>query len=172
MKTINPSLRPSLASQRTYLWTGAFVAGNLILPQLFHALGMGGTVYLPILFFTLLAVLRMGPACGILTAVASPLLANLLFGMPQGGMLGVVLVKSVVLACAAAAWIGRYGRLNVFSGLGVIASWELAGFAALSLLTGSPATAWNEILASWPAVGIQLTLILAVGSAGGKSQSS
>lgn len=38
---------------KTYLTALLFIAGNLVLPQLFHLIPQGGTTWLPIYFFTL-----------------------------------------------------------------------------------------------------------------------
>ena len=44
---------------RTYLTALIFVAGNVVLPQLFHLFPSGGTTWLPIYFFTLIWSLQI-----------------------------------------------------------------------------------------------------------------
>ena len=58
---------------RTYLTASIFVAGNIVLPQLFHLLPQGGITWLPIYFFTLVAAYKYGWQVGLLTALCSPL---------------------------------------------------------------------------------------------------
>ena len=76
-----------LGSLKTYLLAAAFVIGNIALPQLCHLVPQGGLILLPIYFFTLIAAYKYGFTVGLLTAVLSPLVNNLLFGMPASGML-------------------------------------------------------------------------------------
>lgn len=40
---------------KTYLAAALFLAGNIVLPQLFHTIRLGGPTWLPIYFFTLVA---------------------------------------------------------------------------------------------------------------------
>ena len=102
-----------LGSLKTYLLAAAFVIGNIALPQLCHLVPQGGLILLPIYFFTLIAAYKYGFTVGLLTAVLSPLVNNLLFGMPASGMLPIILVKSTFLALAQAAlqdiWLGYPG---------------------------------------------------------------
>lgn len=83
------------ADARTYLAAALFVAGNLALPQLCHAVHMGGPTWLPIYFFTLVGAYKYGWRVGLLTALASPLLNSVLFGMPLPAMLPAIVLKSL-----------------------------------------------------------------------------
>lgn len=57
---------------KTYLTALLFVAGNMILPQIFHLVPQGGITWLPIYFFTLVAAYKYGWKVGLLTGVLSP----------------------------------------------------------------------------------------------------
>ena len=46
------------AELRTWLIAGAFIAGNILLPQLAHLLPQGGVTWLPIYLFTLVAAYK------------------------------------------------------------------------------------------------------------------
>lgn len=72
----------TFASRRTYLLALAFIAGNVVLPQICHLVPQGGMILLPIYFFTLIGAFAFGWRVGILTAIASPLINCALFGMP------------------------------------------------------------------------------------------
>lgn len=67
---------------RTYWLAVLFALGNLLLPQLFHLVPNGGMTWLPIYFFTLVGAFKYGWRVGLLTAIASPLVNSVLFGMP------------------------------------------------------------------------------------------
>lgn len=95
---------------KTYLTALLFIAGNLVLPQLFHLIPQGGTTWLPIYFFTLVGAYKYGWKAGLLTAVASPLLNSWLFGMPMPAVLPAILLKSVILAIAAGYAARRFRK--------------------------------------------------------------
>ncbi|MDD4199692.1 MAG: ECF transporter S component [Paludibacter sp.] len=101
MKTTATFHNLSFAEAKTYLFATLFVAGNIILPQLAHLIPNGGPMLLPIYFFTLIAAYKYGIRTGMLTAVLSPVINSLLFGMPVAAMLPVILIKSSLLAIAA-----------------------------------------------------------------------
>lgn len=148
---IVPSL--TLRSSRTYVWAGVFVAGNLLFPQLCHLLGTGGPVLLPILFFTLIAAVRFGPVCGMVTALLSPLANHLLFGMPETAMLPVLLAESVAMVLAFAWFSGRLSPVWTFAA--TVLAYQGTALAMLVLLTGSLSAASGSVLATWPAVLLQ-----------------
>ena len=102
---------------RAYTMAALFVAGNIVLPQLCHLVPQGGLVWLPIYFFTLVAAYKFGLTAGLLTAIASPVVNSLLFGMPAAASLPIILIKSVLLAVAAAFMRGSLGRCPCRSGL-------------------------------------------------------
>lgn len=70
------------ANAKTYLAAALFAVGNILLPQLCHQVHLGGPTWLPIYFFTLVGACKYGWRVGLLTAVVSPLVNSLLFGMP------------------------------------------------------------------------------------------
>ena len=86
---------------KTYFAAALFILGNLVLPQLCHLIPQGGLTLLPIYFFTLIAAYKYGWKVGLLTAVFSPVLNHLLFGMPPAGVLSAILLKSILLAVVA-----------------------------------------------------------------------
>ena len=80
---------------KTYLFATLFVAGNIILPQLCHLIPNGGHIFLPIYFFTLIASYKYGMKVGLMTAVLSPIVNSLLFGMPPAAVVPSILIKSI-----------------------------------------------------------------------------
>ena len=73
----------SFGNIKTYLFAFLFIAGNILLPQLCHLIPAGGPTLLPIYFFTLIAAYKYGFRVGLLTALLSPVINHLLFGMPE-----------------------------------------------------------------------------------------
>ncbi len=86
---------------RTYGFSALFIAGNILLPQLCHTIHLGGPMLLPIYFFTLIGAYKYGWRVGLLTAVLSPFINSMLFGMPLPEVLPAILSKSILLAAAA-----------------------------------------------------------------------
>ncbi len=117
------------ANVRTYLFAVLFIAGNIILPQLCHLLPNGGLMLLPIYFFTLIAAYKYGIWVGLLTAILSPLMNNLLFGMPPMGSLPVILIKSTLLAIAAAYAAHRSGKITIWALLAAVLAYQIVGTA-------------------------------------------
>lgn len=114
---------------KTYLFAMLFVVGNIALPQLCHLVPMGGPTLLPIYFFTLIAAYKYGFRVGLLTAILSPVINHLLFAMPSAAVLPILLVKSGLLA-GAAALAARYAKtVSLFAILGVVLSYQIIGIA-------------------------------------------
>lgn len=121
---------------RTYLAASLFILGNLVLPQLFHLLPQGGMIWLPIYFFTLIGAYKYGWKVGLLTALFSPLINSLLFGMPLPVALPAILLKSVLLAVAAGLAAARFQRISLpiltlvvlaYQGIGTLGEWAIIG---------------------------------------------
>ena len=128
----------SFANVKTYLFALLFVAGNIILPQLCHLIPMGGPTLLPIYFFTLIAAYKFGIRVGLLTALLSPVVNHLLFGMPAAAVLPAILIKSGLLAIAASA-IAPYAKDQVTLGglLIAVLSYQIIGTAFEWMLCGN-----------------------------------
>lgn len=141
---------------RTYLVAASFIAGNILLPQLCHAIPNGGATLLPIYFFTLVAAYKFGWKAGLLTAILSPLANTLLFGMPLVSALPVIMIKSVLLASAAgyAAW--RFNKLSLPIIAGVVLSYQIAGGILELIYTGSLAAAIQDLRIGLPGILVQI----------------
>ncbi|MBU3855682.1 MULTISPECIES: ECF transporter S component [Bacteroides] len=122
---------------KTYLTALLFIAGNLVLPQLFHLIPQGGTTWLPIYFFTLVGAYKYGWKAGLLTAVASPLLNSWLFGMPMPAVLPAILLKSVILAIAAGYAARRFRKITLPLLLAVVLTYQILGTLGEWAMTGN-----------------------------------
>lgn len=145
-----------IRDQAFYGWSAAFILGNLALPQLCHLASLGGKVFLPIYFFTLIAAYQCGWKVGVLTALASPLLNSLLFGMPPPAVLPAILVKSLLIA-GLTPFIVRQCRGNMLPALIlIVAGYQLLGGAFEWAWTGSWAAAAQDIRLGWPGMIFQI----------------
>lgn len=112
---------------KAYLAAALFVAGNIAVPQLCHLVPGGGPTWLPIYFFTLVGAYKYGWRVGLLTAVASPIVNSLGFGMPAAAALPAILLKSVLLAIAA-GWAARhFGRVRLWILAAVVLTYQTLG---------------------------------------------
>lgn len=144
-----------LNNVRTYLFATVFVIANLLLPQLVHLIPQGGLIFLPIYFFTLIAAYKFGIHVGLLTAVLSPLANNLLFGMPPAELLPVIVVKSVILALAAAMAAKYFGKVSFWGILMAILAYQLIGTGMEWAITQNFYTALQDFRIGIPGMCIQ-----------------
>ena len=122
---------------KTYLFVTLFVAGNIIFPQLCHLIPNAGHIFLPIYFFTLIASYKYGMKVGVMTAVLSPAVNSILFGMPAAAVVPSIMIKSVFLAIAA-SWVAeKSNKVSLWSVLLVILSYQLFGSLVEWIMTGS-----------------------------------
>lgn len=142
---------------KTYLTALLFVMGNVVLPQLCHLVPQGGMIFLPIYFFTLIGAYKFGWSVGVLTALFSPLVNSALFGMPAVALLPVILVKSTLLALAAAWVASRLRAWNLFLQLVlVVLAYQLLGGLFEWAWTGSLASALQDWRLGMPGMCLQI----------------
>ena len=145
-----------LTQTRTYLLALVFVVGNVVLPQLCHLIPQGGLILLPIYFFTLVGAYKYGLRLGLLTAVFSPVVNHLLFGMPAAGVLPILLIKSSLLAVAAAVMASRSGKVTIPLLLLVVLSYQFVGGLVEWAVTGSLAAALQDFRLGLPGLAVQV----------------
>lgn len=129
METSTKLYSLSFDNVKTYFFALLFVAGNVALPQLCHLVPAGGPTLLPIYFFTLIAAYKYGFRVGLLTAILSPVINHLLFTMPAATVLPAILIKSGLLAGAAALAARYIKKISLPALLGVILTYQVAGTA-------------------------------------------
>lgn len=118
----------SLREVRTYVFAAAFVVGNIVFPQLCHALmAKGGLIFLPIYFFTLIGAYKYGSKVGMVTAILSPVINSVAFGMPAAAALPMILMKGVLLAGIASMVAKRSGKVSILALLGVVLAYQVIG---------------------------------------------
>ena len=141
---------------KTYLFATVFVVGNLVLPQLTHLIPQGGLIFLPIYFFTLIAAYKYGIRVGLLTAILSPLVNNLLFGMPPAAVLPIILIKSVLLALAAAAAAKHFGKVSILGILLAVLAYQFIGMGAEWAINQSFTAALQDVRIGLPGMLLQV----------------
>ena len=145
-----------ITETRFYALTALFIAGNVVLPQLCHLIPQGGLILLPIYFFTLIASYRYGFAAGLSTAICSPLINHLLFGMPSAAVLPILLIKSTLLALFA-AWIGqRIGRVTLWGVSLAVLAYQGVGMLFEWTMTGSLQAAVQDVVLGYPGLVLQV----------------
>ncbi len=141
---------------RTYFTAALLVAGNLLLPQLFHLFPQGGATWLPIYFFTLIGAWCYGWRVGLLTAIASPLLNNFLYGMPLIQVLPAILLKSTLLALLAAWTAHRCRQVSLLLLTCVVVGYQTIGCLCEWGLTGSWIIACQDFRIGIPGMLLQI----------------
>ena len=148
-------LNLSVVNFKTYLFSALFVIGNLVLPQICHFIPDGGKILLPIYFFTLIASYKFGLKVGLLTALFSPLMNSLFFGMPMVAMLPIILIKSTLLAVAA-SWLAQKSRSVSLGLIAVtILAYQLVGGLAEWAITADFNAAIQDFRLGFPGILIQ-----------------
>lgn len=140
----------------TYVAAMLFIAGNIILPQICHLFSLGGPTWLPIYFFTLVGAYKYGWRVGLLTALASPFINSVFFGMPATAALPAITIKSVLLAGAAGFASSRNNRASILTLLAVVLFYQVTGSAAEWIITGSIAAAMQDFTIGVPGMLVQI----------------
>jgi thiamine transporter ThiT len=124
--------------------------------MLFHSIPQGGKIFLPIYFFTLLGAYKYGLKPGLLIAVLSPIVNHFLTGMPPAASLPDILVKSCLLAFAAAFAAKHYQKLSIPLLAGVVLFYQLTGSMFEWIWSGSFYEATQDFRLALPGMLLQL----------------
>ena len=143
---------------KTYLFVILFVAGNVVLPQLCHLIPNGGKILLPIYFFTLFASYKYGLKVGMMTAVLSPLINSLAFGMPALALLPAIMIKSIVLAFTASFVANKTNRVSIINLLIVVLTYQCVGTLSEWAMTSSFYVAIQDFRLGVPGMTLQILL--------------
>lgn len=144
------------SNAKTYLAASLFVFGNIALPQAFHLVPQGGITWLPIYFFTLIGAYKYGWKVGLLTAVFSPIVNSLLFGMPHIAILPSILLKSVLLAVAAGVAAHHFQRISLGLLFVVVISYQVIGALGEWFIVGSFLAAIQDFRIGLPGMTLQI----------------
>ena len=156
MATITKLYSLSLNNTKTYLVATVFIVCNLLLPQLAHLVPQGGLIFLPIYFFTLIAAYKYGLFVGMLTAIFSPLINSLIFGMPPVAVLPAIMIKSVVLVLAACLAAKHFGKVSFLGVVLAVLAYQFVGTLFEWMLTQNLYIALQDIRLGFPGILIQI----------------
>lgn len=149
-------VRSQWSDLRTYIFVWIFATANLIFPQICHLIPSGGTMFLPIYFFTLIASYKFGLRVGLATGILSPVLNSALFGMPPVAVLPVILIKSVLLALIAAYVASTCAKLSFFHLIFVVLSYQIYGSVIEWVITENFEAAIADFTIGIPGILLQI----------------
>ena len=141
---------------KTYIAAALFILGNIALPQLCHMVPQGGMILLPIYFFTLIGAYKYGWKVGLMTAILSPVINHLAFGMPAAAVLVPILAKSTILALTAGYVASHTNKVTIALLAGVVLAYQIAGGAFEWAFTGSFAAAVQDFRLGVPGMLLQI----------------
>ena len=140
----------------SYIAAALFVLGNIALPQICHLVPQGGMILLPIYFFTLIGAYKYGWKVGLMTAILSPVINHLAFGMPAAAVLVPILAKSTILALTAGYVASHTKKVTIALLAGVVLAYQIAGGAFEWAFTGSFAAAVQDFRLGVPGMLLQI----------------
>ena len=146
----------SYSNVKTYWFAVLFVIGNIVLPQICHFVPDGGFIFLPIYFFTLIGAYKYGWKVGFLTALASPLVNHIMFGMPPVAVLPSILIKSVILAFAASFIANKFRSVTLLHLLTVVLLYQIAGSFIESRIVDSLVKGFQDFRIGIPGMLLQI----------------
>jgi hypothetical protein len=135
---------------RTYMMAALFVVCNIALPQLFHLIPQGGIIFSPLSLVIMASAYKFGWRTGLLTALASPLVNHLLFGMPAANVMLLMAVKLSLLAVIAGLAAQYFKKVNLLILVGVVLATKALGFLVEFLFTGGVAATVQDFTVGWP----------------------
>ena len=141
---------------KTYMIAVLFIIGNIILPRIVHFVPQGGMIWLPIYLFTLIGAYKYGWKVGLLTAIASPAINSLFFGMPAVQALPAIMLKSVLLAVFAGIASSRFKKTSLWMLAAVVLSYQIVGTVGEWLIKGDFYLAFQDFRIGIPGMLLQV----------------
>lgn len=127
-----PSDEDALVKAREFALAGLFGALGLTLPVVFHALGWGGKVLLPMHLPITVAGFLVGPATAVALGVVVPFLSALLTGMPPiAPPIAPLMAAELAVKAGTASVLYRRLRFPLWVALpgALLADWLILGLA-------------------------------------------
>ena len=141
---------------KTYIAAALFILGNIALPQLCHMVPQGGMILLPIYFFTLIGAYKYGWKVGLMTAILSPIINHVAFGMPAAAVLAPIMVKSAILTLTAGYVASHSKKVSIALMAGVVLTYQIAGGLFEWAYTSSFAAAVQDLKLGIPGMLLQI----------------
>lgn len=134
----------------------AFVACNLVLPQLFHLIPQGGIIFSPLSLVILAGSYKFGWKTGLLVALLSPHVNHLATGMPAWEVMPVMTLKLAVLALVAGLTAQYFKTVSLPLIIGVVLVTKVVGGLGELLLTGGIEATIADFVIGWPGLLLQV----------------
>ena len=148
--------------------TAMLTALGILVPFLFHQVGIAGKVFLPMHFPVLIAGMLLGPTAGLTAGLLSPALSSLLTGMPPLP-LTVVMVPELMTygaisgllyrAFGGRVWIALPGAMLAGRVVMGFAAWIALGLGLLGLRITPQAFLYGAVITGLPGILSQIVLI-------------
>lgn len=119
-------------------------------------LHLGGKIFLPIYFFTLIASYKYGMKVGLLTAILSPIINSAFFGMPPVDMLWPILSKSCLCVLFASAIAEKNKSISIGSLFLVVVLYQISGCLLEWMIKGSLLSALQDFRLGIPGLIFQI----------------
>lgn len=146
--------------------SGFFIALGIIIPLIFHGIGIGGQVFLPMHIPVLLCGFILGGGYGAIVGFITPFLNSALTGMPTIYPIGLSMALELATYGFLSGYLYKKKKMNIFISLiiSMLFGRIVSGAANYILLSmqGKPYVFKMFITASFvtPVLGIILQLIL------------
>ena len=108
--------KSSIHAARFIAYTALLIALGILIPIVFHQIGIAGKIFLPMHFPVIIGGLLFGPLCGLLVGFFSPVLSFLLTGMPPFPLV-LAMVPELVTYGAVSGWLHGQLKINVWIAL-------------------------------------------------------
>jgi len=109
---IEPRTKSGFRDAHFLAYTALLIAVGVLLPMIFHQMGIAGKVFLPMHFPVIIAGFLFGPLSGVLVGCFSPVLSFLLTGMPPFPTV-LAMVPELMTYGAVSGWLYRGVRASV-----------------------------------------------------------
>jgi len=155
---------------RRMVFSALFIAFGIVIPMIFHAVGMGGPVFLPMHIPVLVGGLILGPSAGLTIGLITPLLSSVLTGMPplNTPVPYMMMVELAVYGLAAGALM-KWRRNLLLSFVGALVAGRIAmglSFVLVKLFVPFPGTpvayVTGALVTGLPGLAVQVVLVPAL----------
>lgn len=146
---------------------GLMGALGLVLPMAFHGLGPGaGAIFLPMYLPVLTLAMLAAPRISVVVGMALPVVSSVLTGMPPLVPVGVIMVFELAALAGAAGLARSRGAGPLVTAIAAVIASRLVG--ALAVLTLGRALGYERgvwayavlgLIAAWPGIALQLTVV-------------
>jgi hypothetical protein len=153
--------------------TMGLIVASILLPQVFHSFGMAGPIFLPMHIPVLLTGYLLGPKCGIVAGMLSPIISTYLTGMPAQFPMMPIMVFELGTYGFVSGLLSKHTKLPSLVNLFIT---MIAGRISYAIIYTAIKTfllptisenisAWGAFVTGLPGIAIQLivvTLVIAI----------